>query len=177
MVLAKAHAILEQGQQGKVVLEGLGEAHRHPCLAGVAVGVAQVEALSEALDEVILGQPYPLVCPHAVITQILLAVKAVGGGWVLLITGAALRLSQAMWLQQASMGLMEARGASNQASPVVEAVLVLDLLLRAHHHIQQVVEEEVGGREGVHPVLRDGHLLVASGAPQLQRVPWTALAL
>lgn len=57
------------------------------------------------------------------------------------------------------------------------AVLVLDLLLRAHHHIQQVAEEEVGGRQGVHPSLRDGHLLVAGGAPQLQGVPGTALAL
>lgn len=57
------------------------------------------------------------------------------------------------------------------------AILVLDLLLRAHHHVQQVAEEEVGGRQGVHPGLRDGHLLVAGGAPQLQRVPRTALAL
>lgn len=136
-----------------------------------------MEALSEALDEVVLGQPYPLVCPHTVITQMFLAVKAVRGGWVFLITGAALRLSQVMWLQQASVGGMETRGASNQASPVVEAILVLDLFLRAHHHIQQVVEEEVGGRQGVHPILGDGHLLVASGAPQLHRVPWTALAL
>lgn len=60
---------------------------------------------------------------------------------------------------------------------VVVAVLVLDLLLRAHHHIQQVAEEEVGRRQGVHPGLGDGHLLVAGGAPQLQRVPWTTLAL
>lgn len=96
MVLAKAHAILEQRQQGKVVMERLGEAHRHPCLAGVAVGIAQVKTLSEALDEVVLGQPHSLMCPHTVITQILLAVKAVGCGWVLLITGAALRLSQVM---------------------------------------------------------------------------------
>lgn len=113
MVLAEAHAILEQGEQGKVVLQGLGEAHRHPWLARVAVGIAQAEVLSEALDEVVFGQTYPLVCPHTVITQILLAVEAVGGGRVLLITGAALRLSQVMWLQQASMGVMEAWGASN----------------------------------------------------------------
>lgn len=53
----------------------------------------------------------------------------------------------------------------------------MDLLLRAHHHIQQVVEKEVGGRQGVHPGLGDGHLLVACRAPQLQRVPGTALAL
>ncbi len=179
MVLAEAHAILEEGQQGKIVLQGLGERHRHPWLARVAVGIgpAQVEVLSQALYEVVFGQPHPLVCPHTVVTQILLAVKAVGGGWVLLIAGAALRLSQVVREQQATMRVKEARGASTQASPVVVAVLVLDLLLRAHHHVQQVAEEEVGGRQGVHPGLRDGHLLVAGGAPQLQRVPGTPLAL
>ena len=60
---------------------------------------------------------------------------------------------------------------------VVVAVLALDLLLGAHHHVQQVAEQEVGGRQGVHAGLGDGHLLVAGGAPQLQRVPGTALAL
>lgn len=114
MVLAETHAILEEGQQGKVVLQGLCDGHRHPRLARVAVGVdsAQVEALSQALDEVVLGQPDPLVCPHTVVTQILLAVKAVGSGWVLLIAGAALRLSQVVRVQQASMRVMEAAGAS-----------------------------------------------------------------
>lgn len=110
MVLAEAHAILEQGQQGKVVLQGLGEGHRHPRLALVAVGVdpAQVEVLSQALNEVVLGQPHPLVCPHTVVTEIFLAVEAVGGGRVLLITGAALRLSQVVLVQESSMGVMEA---------------------------------------------------------------------
>ena len=113
MVLTEAHAVLEKGQQGKVVLQGLGEGHGHPWLARVAVGVdpAKMEALSQALNEVVLGQPHPLVCPHTVVTQIFLAVKAVGGGWVLLITGATLRLTQVEWMQQASMGKMEARGA------------------------------------------------------------------
>lgn len=60
---------------------------------------------------------------------------------------------------------------------MVVSVLVLDLLLRAHHHVQQVAEEEVGGRQGVHAGLRDGHLLIAGGAPQLQRVPWAPLTL
>lgn len=110
MVLAEVHAILEQGQQGKVVLQGLGKGHRHPRLARVAVGIhpAQVEVLSQALNEVVLGQPHTLVCPHTVVTQILLAVEAVGGGRVLLITGAALRLSQVVLVQQTSMGVMEA---------------------------------------------------------------------
>lgn len=95
-------------------MQGLGEGHRHSWLARVAVGVdpAQVEVLSQALNEVVLCQPHPLVCPHTVVTQIFLAVKAVGGSWVLLITGAALRLSQVVRMQQASMGVMEARGAS-----------------------------------------------------------------
>lgn len=181
MVLAEAHAILEQGQQSKVVLQGLGQGHRHPWLTLVAVGVdaAQVEVLSQAFNEVVLGQPHPLVCPHTVVTQILLAVKAVGGGWVLLVAGAALWLSQVVWAQQASMGVMEARGASTSthASPVVVTVLVLDLLLGAHHHVQQVAEEEVGGGQRFHTGLCDGHLLVTGGASQLQRVPWTALAL
>lgn len=184
MVLAEAHAILEQGQQGKVVLQGLGEGHRHPRLPRVAVGIdpAQVEVLPQALDEVVLGQPHPLVCPHTVVTQILLAVKAVGGGRVLLVAGAALRLSQVVGEQQASVRVVEAGGANAQASPVVVvlvevAVLVVDLLLGAPHHVQQVAEEEVGGRQGVHPGLGDGHLLVAGGAPQLQRVPGTPLAL
>lgn len=180
MVLAEAHAILEQGQQGKVVLQGLRERHRHPRLPRVAVGVdpAQVEVVSQALDEVVLGQPHPLVCPHTVVAQILLAVKAVGGSWVLLVAGAALRLSQVVRVQQASVRMMEARGASADAtSMVVVAVLVLDLLLGAHHHVQQVAEEEVGGRQGVHAGFRDGHLLVAGGATQFQRVPRTSLTL
>lgn len=60
---------------------------------------------------------------------------------------------------------------------VMVAILVLDLLLGAHHHVQQVAEEEVGGRQGLHSGLGDAHLLVAGGAPQLQRVPGAALAL
>lgn len=114
VVLAEAHAVLEEGQQGEVVLQGLGERHRHPRLALIAVGVdpTQVEVLSQALDEVVLGQPHPLVCPHTVVTQVLLAVEAVGGRWVLLITGAALRLSQVVRMQEASVWVMEARGAS-----------------------------------------------------------------
>lgn len=114
MVLAEAHAILEEGQQGKVVLQGLGERHRHPRLARVAVGIgpAQVEVLSQALYEVVFGQPHSLVCPHTVVAQILLAVKAMGGGWVLLIAGAALRLSQVVREQQATMRVKEAGGAS-----------------------------------------------------------------
>lgn len=144
----------------------------------VAVGIdsAEVHVVSQALNEVVFGQPHPLVCPHTVVTQVLLAVDTVGCGWVLLITGAALRLSEVVRVQQASMGEMEAGGASTQTSPVVVTVLVLDLL-RAHHHIQQVAEEEIGGGQGVHPGLRDGHLLVASGAPELQWVPRTPLAL
>lgn len=180
MLLAEAHAVLEQGQQGEVVLQGLRQRHRHPRLALVAVGVdpAQVEVLSQAFNEVVLGQPHPLVCPHAVVTQVLLAVEAVGGGWVLLVAGAALRLSQVVWMQQASVGVMEAGGAPTQAASVVMvAILVLDLLLGAHHHVQQVAEQKVGGRQGVHPGLGDGHLLVTGGASQLQRVTRTALAL
>lgn len=79
--------------------------------------------------------------------------------------------------------MVEPRGAPAQAHPVllllvvVVAVLVLDLLFGAHHHVQEVAEEEVGGGQRVHPGLRDGHLLVAGGAPQLERVPWTPLAL
>lgn len=154
---------------------------RHPWLARVAVGIAsaQVEALPQTLDEVVLGQAHPLVCPHTVVAQVLLAVKAVGGGRVLLITGAALRLSQVVRVQQAYRAMVEARGASSQAASVLVmvSVLVLNLLLGAHHHIQQVAEQKVGGRQRVHPCLRDGHLLVAGRAPQLQGVPWTPLAL
>lgn len=57
------------------------------------------------------------------------------------------------------------------------AVLVMDGLLGADHHIQQVAEEEVGRGKGVHPRLGDAHVLVAGGATQLQRVPGTTLAL
>lgn len=60
---------------------------------------------------------------------------------------------------------------------MVVAILVLHLFLRAHYHIQQVAEEEIGGRQGVHSGLRDAHLLVAGWAPQLQWVPGAALAL
>lgn len=104
VVLAVAHAILEQGQQREIVLQRLGEGHGHPWLAGVAVSVdpAQMEVLSQALDEVVFGESHPLVCSHAVITQVLLAVKAVGCGQVLLVAGAALRLSQVVRVQQAS---------------------------------------------------------------------------
>jgi len=114
MVLAEAHLVLEQGQQGEVVLQGLGEGHRDPRLTRVAVDVdpAQVEVLPQALDEVVLGQPHPLVGPHAVVTQVLLAVQAVGGGRVLLIAGAALGLSQVAGMQEAPVRVMEARGAS-----------------------------------------------------------------
>lgn len=199
MVLAEAHLVLEQRQQGEVVLQGLGEGHRHPRLPRVAVDVdpAQVEVVPQALDEVVLGQTHPLVCPHAVVAQVLLAVEAVGGGRVLLVAGAALGLSQVAGVQEASVRVVEARGAPTQASPqvvllvvvvvlllllvvVVEemvAILVVNLLLRAHHHVQQVAEEEVGGRQGVHAGLGDAHLLVAGGAPQLQRVPGAPLAL
>ena len=114
VVLAEAHAILEEGQEGEVVLQGLGEGRRQPLLARVAVGVdpTQVEVLSQALDKVVLGQPHPLVCPHTVVTQVLLAVKAVGGGRVLLVAGAALGLAQVVGVQQASVRMMEAGGAS-----------------------------------------------------------------
>lgn len=139
----------------------------------------------EALDEVVLGQAHPLVRPHAVVAQVLLAVQAVGGGRVLLVARAALGLSQVvLWVQQAHRAVVEPGRASAQAHPVLllllvveEAVLVLDLLLRAHHHVQEVAEEEVGGGQRVNPGLRDGHLLVAGGAPQLQRVPRTPLTL
>lgn len=96
MVLTEAHAILEEGQQGKIVLQRLCEGNRHPRLARVAVGIepTQVEVLSQTLDEVVLGQTYPLVCTHAVVAQVLLTVEAVGRGGVLLVAGAALRFSQ-----------------------------------------------------------------------------------
>lgn len=179
MVLAEVHPVLEQGQQGEVVLQGLGEGHGHPRLAGVAVDPAEVEAVSQALDEVVFGQPDPLVRSHAVVTEVLLAVKAVGCGWVLLIAGAALRFSHVLGVQKATVRGEEARGAPYQASAVlvVVAILILDLVFRAHHHVQQVAEEEVGGRQRVHPGLGDGNLLVAGGAPQLQGVVGTALGL
>lgn len=177
VVLAEVHPVLEQGQQGEVVLQGLGEGHGHPGLAAVAVDPAEVEAVPQALDEVVFGQPDPLVRSHAVVAEVLLAVEAVGGGGVLLVAGAALRLSQVLRVQKATVSGEEAGGASNQAPAAVVAVLVLDLVLRAHHHVQQVAEEEVGGRQGVHPGLGDGHLLVAGGAPQLQGLVGAALAL
>lgn len=114
MVLAETHAILEQGQQGKIVLQGLCEGNGHPRRARVAVGIdpTQVEVLSQTLNEVVLGQAHPLVCPHTVVAKILLAVEAVGGSWVLFIAGAALRLAHVVRVQQASMRVMEGRGAS-----------------------------------------------------------------
>lgn len=137
-----------------------------------------METVCQALDEVVFSQPDPLVRSHAVVTEVLLAVKAVGCGWVLLIAGAALRLSNVLWVQKATMRGVEARGASNQASTeVVVAILVLDLLFGAHHHVQQVAEEEVGGRQGVYPSLGDGELLVTGWAPQLQGFTGIALAL
>lgn len=132
MVLAEAHPVLEQGQQRKVVLQGLGEGHGHPTgLARAAVGVdpAQVEALPQALDEVVLGQPHPLVSPHAVVTEVLLTVEAVGRGRVLLVAGAALGLSHLLRVQEAPVRRVEAGRAPDQAPEVVVmvvAVLVLD---------------------------------------------------
>lgn len=92
VMLAEAHAVLEQGQQGEIVLQRLREGDRHPRLARVAVGVGPAQV--KALNEVVLGQPHPLVRPHAVVAQVLLAVEAVGGGGVLLVARAALGLSQ-----------------------------------------------------------------------------------
>lgn len=114
MVLTEAHAVLKQRQQGKIVLQGLRKGNRHPWLARVTVGIdpAQVEVVPQTLYEVVLGQPHPLVSTHTVVAQILLAVEAVGSGWVFFITGAALRLSQVVRVQQASVRVMEARGAS-----------------------------------------------------------------
>lgn len=111
--------------------------------------------------------------PHTIVTQILLAVKAVGRGRVLLITRAALRLGQVV--QQASLWVRKARGASSQPAVVV-SVLVLNGLLGAHYNIKQVAEKKVGGRQGVHPSFGDGYLLVTSGAAQLQRVSRTTLS-
>lgn len=112
--------------------------------------------------------------PHTVVTQILLAVKAVGCGRVLLITGAALRFSQV--IQQASMWVRKAGGASTQTA-VMMSILVRNLLLRAHYHIQQVAEKKIRRRQGVHTSLRDGHFLVTGGAAQLQWIPRTSLPL
>lgn len=98
MMLAEAHAILEQGQQGEVVLQGLGDGHHWLACTAVGVDPAKMEALPQALNEVVLGQSHPLVCPHTVVTEVFLAVKAMGRGLVLLITGAALRVSHMVWL-------------------------------------------------------------------------------
>ena len=174
MVLAEAHAVLEEGKQGEVGLEGLCQGHS---LVGADVGRGpEVEAVSQELDEVVLGQPDPLVGPHAVVAQVLLAVQAVGAGGVLLVTGAALGVPQAVGPQQAPVGVVEARDATSDHSPVV-AVLVVELLLGAHHHVQQVAEQEVGGGQRVHAGLRDGHFLVAGGASELQGVSRASLAL
>lgn len=169
MVLTEAHAVLEERQQGKIVLQRLCQGNGHPRLARAAVGTqpTQVEVLSHTLDEMVLGQTHPLVCTHAVVAQVLLTVEAMRGGRVLLVTRAALRFSQVGRMQQTHLRMVEAGGTSNQTSPMVEAILVLDGLLCAHHHIQKVAEEEVGGGERVHPRLRDGHLLVTGGATQL----------
>lgn len=179
MVLTEAHAVLEEGQQGKVVLQRLCEGNGHSRLARVAVGTqpTQLEVLPQTLDEVVLGQTHALVCTHAVVAQILLTVEAVRGGRVLLVARAALRFCHLGRVQQTHVRMMEAGGTSDEASAMVEAVLVLDGLLRAHHHIQKVAEEEVGRGKGVHPGLGDGHLLVTGGATQLQWVSGAALAL
>lgn len=109
MVLTEAHGIPEEGQQGEIVLQRLCEGNRHPRLARAAVGTqpTQVEVLSQALDEVVLGQTHPLVRTHTVVAQILLTVEAVRGGQVLLVTRAALRLSQVGRMQQAHLRAME----------------------------------------------------------------------
>lgn len=75
-------------------------------------------------------------CPHTVVTQVLLAVKAVGCGRVLLITGAALRLRQVV---QEAAWMRKAGGAPPQTA-VMMSILVLNLLFRAHYHIKQVTE-------------------------------------
>lgn len=112
--------------------------------------------------------------PYTVVTQILLAVKAVGCGRVLLIAGAALRLSQV--IEQASVCVRKTGGASPQTA-VMMSILVWNLLLRAHHHIQQVAEKKIRRRQRVHTGFRDGHFLVTGGAAQLQWVPRTSLPL
>lgn len=127
----------------------------------------------------ILGQPDPLVGTDAVITQVLLAVQAVGAGRVPLITGAARRLSQAVRAEEPAVGVVEP-GYGAHADPPVVAVGILaelELLLGTHHHVQKVTKEEVGGREGVHSGFGDGDLLIAGGAAEFERVPMTALAL
>lgn len=126
VLLAEAHPVLEKGQQGEVVLQRLGNGDRHHRLAGVGVDPAGGKALPQALDEVVFGQPHTLVCAHAVVTEVLLAVQALGGGWVLLIAGAALRFSQVV--EEAPVGMVEGRGTSHQPPTVVVAVLVLDLI-------------------------------------------------
>lgn len=133
-----------------------------------------METLSYAFNEVILGQSHSLMRSHTVVTQILLAVKAMGCGRVLLITGTALRLNQVV--QQASVWVRKAGGASPQTT-VIMSILVLNLLLRAHNHIQQVAEKKVRRRQGVHTSFRDGHFAVTGGAAQLQWVPGTSLPL
>lgn len=115
VVLTEAHAILEEGQQGKIVLQRLREGNCHPRLARGAVGTqpTQVEVLSQTFDEVVLGQTHPLVCAHAVVAQILLTVEAVRGGRVLLVARAALRFCQVGRLQKTHVRMMEAGRTSN----------------------------------------------------------------
>lgn len=133
MLLAEVHPLLENVQHCEAVMEGLRQVHW-----GVGVAVGQVQALHQPLDEVVFGEANPLVGPHAVITEVLLAVQAVRGSGVTLITRAALRIREVLGSQKTTV--MDHR----RRPPV------LALLFSGNHHIQQVAEEEVGGGQGVY---------------------------
>lgn len=89
MLLAEFHPLLENIQHGEAVMEGLGDVDRG---VGVVGAVGQVKALQQPLDEVVFGESDPLVGPHTVVAQVLLAVQAVGGSGVAFVTRAALRV-------------------------------------------------------------------------------------
>ena len=144
MVLAEAHPILKDGQQRVVRMEGLGERDGG---AGVAGAAGQVQGLHQPFDEVVFGQADSLVCADTVVAEVLLAVQAVGGSRVAFVAGAAVGVPEAVETVQAPMRVVVA------TAPTPASVLVL--LFGRHHHIQQVAEEEIGRRQGVHPRLGD----------------------
>lgn len=135
MLLAEVHPLLENVRHGEAVMEGLRHVHRG---VGVVGAVGQVQALHQALDEVVFGEADPLVGPHAVITEVLLAVQAVRGSGVTLVARAAPRIREVLGSQKTTV--MDHR----RRPPV------LALLFSGNHHIQQVAEEKVGGGQGVH---------------------------
>lgn len=162
MLLTVVYSVLENWEQGEVV-EGLGQ-------AGAVGSACQVQTVHQSLDEVVFGQADPLVGPHAVVTEVFLAVQAVRGSGVAFVAGAALWVRKVVGAQQPPVGV--------PITPAVApAVVPFALLLGGYHDIKQVAEQKRGRGQGVHAGLGHGHFLVTGGASELQGVSVVSQAL